>query len=221
MGGPFILLRKLVLLAFIGFASLLLIGPIVALIASLLSFGLVLLSLALPFAVVGLLVWVPVRLFSSGAWAAWKDMHATGKTMGRVTLLPLRGCARVAAGTARLRQGAHCGLAQASRALNGARRGGRWVWESRSRLSWVADFLGGIVVECFSGALVGLLFGGIASWQYQAGEGPAWLGLAVGALLGLAVAVTRRQAERGPAGSLPYGPLEPAAHSPDGSACGG
>jgi hypothetical protein len=215
MGGPLVLLQKLVVLAVVGFVALLLIGPVLVLVATLFSIGITLFSMALPFLVIGLIVWIPIRLFSSGGSTAWRDIHNAGKAMGRVTLMPLRGGAWVGHGAEFVRKGARGSLSGANCVLDGVRRGGTWAWQRRSRLVEAADFLGGLFVEGTCGAMVGLLFGGIASWQLQAGETPVWLGAAVGALLGLVVAVTRRHAERSPAATLSWAPFEPAARQPE------
>jgi hypothetical protein len=93
---PAEVIRKLGLLALMGFGVVVLSGPILALLSVALSFALVL----LPFVAVGLLVWLPFRFLWRGKEAAIQDVHeihqnvgaaagGVGRAIGRtITFLP-------------------------------------------------------------------------------------------------------------------------------------
>jgi hypothetical protein len=74
------LVRKIGLLALMGFTVVLLSGPILAVVSVLLSLVLVL----LPFVLVGLAVWLPIRYLSGGRQALAGDLHGVGHDLGRV-----------------------------------------------------------------------------------------------------------------------------------------
>jgi hypothetical protein len=93
---PAEVIRKLGLLALVGFGVVVLSGPILALLSVALSFALVL----LPFVAVGLLVWLPFRFLWRGKEVAIRDVHeihqnvgaaagGVGRAIGRtITFLP-------------------------------------------------------------------------------------------------------------------------------------
>jgi hypothetical protein len=93
---PAEVIRKVGLLALIGFGAVVMSGPILALLSVALSFALVL----LPFVAVGLLVWLPFRFLWRGKEAAIQDVHefrqnvgtaagGVGRAIGRtITFLP-------------------------------------------------------------------------------------------------------------------------------------
>jgi hypothetical protein len=93
---PAEVIRKIGLLALIGFGAVVMSGPILALLSVALSFALVL----LPFVAVGLLVWLPFRFLWRGKEAALQDVQdirqnvgtaagGVGRAIGRtITFLP-------------------------------------------------------------------------------------------------------------------------------------
>ena len=68
--------KKIAFLTMLGFATLVLVGPVlaiaIALVATFFSLVLTVASLVLPFLLVGLLVWVPFQMFQQGPQAGWR-----------------------------------------------------------------------------------------------------------------------------------------------------
>jgi hypothetical protein len=79
--APAEVIRKVGLLAVIGFGVVMLSGPVLALLSVALSFALVL----LPFVAVGLLVWLPFRYLWHGRQAAIQDVHEIRQNVGTAT----------------------------------------------------------------------------------------------------------------------------------------
>jgi hypothetical protein len=88
------LFRKLVFLTFLGFAVMVLFGPIVAIA-----------SVILPFALVGFLVWIPFQLFALRRPVDWDRIGVRARALGQDLANCGRGCTRVAAWPARLASG--------------------------------------------------------------------------------------------------------------------
>jgi hypothetical protein len=89
--------RKIGLLALLGFGVVILSGPILAILSIVISFG----AVVLGFALVGFLVWSFFQLLIYGRQAAWDNMQAfganaahaagsIGRTTGRVLAFPIR-----------------------------------------------------------------------------------------------------------------------------------
>ncbi len=79
--APAEVIRKVGLLAMIGFGVVMLSGPILALLSVALSFALVL----LPFVAVGLLVWLPFRYLWRGREVTIQDVHEIRQNVGTAT----------------------------------------------------------------------------------------------------------------------------------------
>jgi hypothetical protein len=165
--GPVCWLRKFGFFALIGLAVIFLTGPVIAVVSVVLSFVVVAVSLLLPAAVLGFLIWVPVRSLFTGSGAAWRDVRRTTQVVGQTIAVPVRSSLRLCQRTVQLGQ-------RASQPAAGA-----------------ASLLLGIVVETISGALVGALLvavsglSGVQPWHY-------WFGALLGSLFGALVAITRR-----------------------------
>src|SRR6516225_138947 len=77
-------------LTVIGFLTLLLIGPVLAVCATLLWLILTLLSIFLPFAVIGFLVWLPYRLLSGRGTAVTEIKLFIKGTLQALVAMPAR-----------------------------------------------------------------------------------------------------------------------------------
>lgn len=77
--SPACALRKIVFLTVMGFGVVLLSGPILAILSVMLSLGFV----ALGFAVVGFMVWIPFRMMVVGHEGALQEVHELGRGVGR------------------------------------------------------------------------------------------------------------------------------------------
>jgi hypothetical protein len=75
----FDLVRKIGLLALFGFGAIVLSGPILAVLSVVLSIGMVVLA----FALVGFLVWFPLRIMAVGSRVAFENVHDMGRGIGR------------------------------------------------------------------------------------------------------------------------------------------
>src|SRR5690242_7685440 len=91
-------LRVVSFLAVLGFLTVVLVGPVLALVIGLLSLIAGLLIAVLPFALVGLLVWGVYVAASHNRRAAWQGLRARASAIGRwVVAVPLAACVRVCA----------------------------------------------------------------------------------------------------------------------------
>src|SRR5207253_7927805 len=81
---------KIAYLALIGFLAILLTGPIIAVFSALFSLVVAILSVLVPFALIGVLIWLPWRLCAKGRSAALEDMAKARRIMrARVIQVPL------------------------------------------------------------------------------------------------------------------------------------
>jgi hypothetical protein len=165
--GPGCFFRRIGFFALIGFAVLFLSAPIIALVSAVISLVLVVVSFVLPFALIGFLVWLPLRGFRNGASAAWKDLRA---------------------GT----EAVHGTIQSASRltaSMTGkvVRAGNVLVSTAQEK----AQFVGIMLLEILSGTMVGVLFGFIWQFRQPIECEPIAICGAIGATLGTLVAVSR------------------------------
>jgi hypothetical protein len=160
--------RKLCFFTLMGFLALILLGPVIAVVATLLSLVLTVLLLVLPFAVIGYLVWIPYQVLSRDKQAAWNNIRDAGLAFHQaLVVVPAGICAQVCRGGARI---------------------GRFALEKTRRLK---KFLAGIATETVCGTLVGGVVGMVGSLIHQ--DNPLeWrvpvgflLGAIIGALIGL------------------------------------
>jgi hypothetical protein len=151
-------LRKLTFLSVLGFLAMVLLGPVLAILGVMLSF-----------AVLGLVVWVPIRVLMFGRPLEWDRWGQTGKKYcGAV----FRGCNRI---SSQFHSGGGVVLEKASAA-------GR--------------FLGTILRETACGALVGAMLGLLQGAQGSFQPRTVGLGVLIGAGVGAFVALTSRTAVR-------------------------
>ncbi len=164
--GPVSTLAKIGFLTLIGLATVFLAGPILTILALVLSVGLMIFCMVLPFALVGLLVWVPLRALFQGTSVAWKDTCDIGKGMWTCFVVPVRGCGRVVARTVDIGQ------------------------RIRKRSHALASWLRGIFVETVSAALVGGLLGAFIGGSNRGLGVSILFGALTGAVLGALVGVS-------------------------------
>jgi hypothetical protein len=175
--------RKIGLFALMGFAVVTLGGPIFAILSVFLSFALVVLG----FAIIGFLIWAPLRLLLSGREAAVASIRDLGVGVGRTLQQTGRGAARVVAFPVRLVSWVAAGAGSLIR--------GTW------RVSWAtARVLSQVAVFAATGALVGLgmtMVGGHGGPDMApAAALNAVVGSAIGALAGLVMMIRERRAMR-------------------------
>ncbi|HKI34962.1 MAG TPA: hypothetical protein VKA46_24110 [Gemmataceae bacterium] len=197
-------LRVVSFLTVLGFLSVVLVGPVLALVFGLLALVAGLLLLALPFALVGLLVWSAYLAAARDRKAAWEALRGRTAGIGRwLVRIPLAACVRLCSWGVRVgcvlapvalpvarrageaaRQGVEQGVVLAER---GARAAGDAAVRARS----TAQFVGAVLLEVIGGAAVGTILvclvdspvpGGILALHILGGAvAGAFLGLLVGA----------------------------------------
>ncbi len=176
----FELLRKVVLLALLGVAAVVLVGPVVAILS--VAFSLVL--IVAPFAFIGFLVWVMVQVAVGGQRLAWDNVRQLGRSIADTVQHVSRRAAQVLQAPARL------GKEIAGRTAHLA--GGAW------RLARAGTR---IIGEVLLITAVGLLIGGgvdLFAGTPRHGPGPmipwnALLGGALGCLAGTVMAIRERR----------------------------
>jgi hypothetical protein len=222
----FQLLGRLTFLAFVGFVALMLIGPVLAVVGTL-----------LPFAVVGVLVWSGYRLFRRAVgcprrWAEgehevrhrmWRGMRYAGRGAWVCGARAAEAMPAVLAGARRAGEqvrdrgwGACRGAWEAGgpvvmrgveRAGQAARACGACAAESvpavlaRARQAGAPvrarlRFVARILWEVACGSLVGVTMGSLAGWQTNSVAEYVLLGGLMGAVLGLIVGVSRWEPAR-------------------------
>jgi hypothetical protein len=200
-------LRLVCFLAVLGFLTVVMIGPLLALVIGVLTLIVGFLIATAPFILVGLLVWGVAVAVSPERRQAWQKLRArAGAVSHWVVTVPLAACARLCA------WGFGVGRALAPIAVPAARRAGevardgveagvalaeRGAVKARS----VAQVAAGVMLEVIGGAAVGTILVCLAD---SGARGPS-LGLYIaagalgGAFLGLLVGAARSspRAERG------------------------
>lgn len=197
-------LRVVSFLAVLGFLTVVLVGPVLALVVGVLSLVVGLLVAALPFALIGLLVWGAYLAVSRDPRVGWQKLRAKAGAVGRwVVAVPLAACVRLCAwgvGVGRVlaplavpvarrageaaRGGVEAGAALAGRGANAA---GAALVKTQS----AARFVGAVLLETVGGAAVGTILvcladsgarGAALGWRIFAGAvAGAFIGLLVGA----------------------------------------
>jgi hypothetical protein len=178
-------IRKVGLLALVGFSVILLSGPIVAILSVVLSLGVIVLG----FALVGFLVWLPFRILTVGSQVAFQNLHDAGKAVGGVAM----GVGRVGAKA----------VVVPPRAAGRMCAGGFRVAKAGLRLTWsAARFIGEVGVVAAAGVLVGVIFGLISGTQtHNLGVAipmNAFAGGLIGAATGIVMTIRERRAGRAP-----------------------
>jgi len=161
--------RKLVLLTMLGFLVVVL-GPVIV----------TALSVVVPFALIGFLVWGGFQLVCHGRQVAWQHTREFGS--GLVAVLR------------RL-------VAAPGRVFAAGKKGGLFAWRKAHALG---RSVGGILVQTLGGALVGGLLGVLGGLHYHDAVVRVPIGILGGALLGLGARVLLR----GPAKPVGVQPTE-------------
>ncbi len=129
-------LRTFASLVLIGFLALVLAPPLLFLLTGAVSALVGLFAAFLPFALVGLLIWVPYHVLTHGGEATWQRAREMVVGLGRTTFaIPLRVCGAI---------------------LSRSLAVGRWVLDFNRQ---AVRFVGVLLFEALSGALVGGLVG--------------------------------------------------------------
>jgi hypothetical protein len=190
-------LRLVSFLAVLGFLTVVLIGPVLALVVGVLTLILGLLTVASPFILVGLVVWGTAVAISPERRVAWQKLRARAAALGHwVVTVPLAACGRVCA------WGFGVGRSLAPMAVPVARRAGEVARDGVEagvalaergavKARGVAQVVTGVLLEVIGGAAVGTILvcladtgvrGGTLALHIVAGAlGGAFLGLLVGA----------------------------------------
>ena len=192
-------LRLVSFLAVLGFLTVVLIGPVLALVIGVLTLVAGFLIATGPFILVGLLVWGVAVAISPDRREAWRKLRArAGAVSHWVVTVPLAACARVCA------WGYGVGRSLAPLAVPAARRAGEVARDGVEagvalaergavRARSVARVAAGVMLEVIGGAAVGTILVCLADTSMR---GPA-LGLHIaagavaGAFLGLLVGAAR------------------------------
>jgi hypothetical protein len=160
--------RKFAFCALIGFLVILLLGPAVALVSVLFSFAVVALTALLPLVLVGLLVSIPVRCLRRQKLVSWPGVCTKTRAV----------CQTAVAGP--MRTGV--------RVCHGALQTGH---RARAKCQGMMHLLGGILAEMISGALVGVLLGGLMALQTEHLTESVLASAGIGAGLGILVGASR------------------------------
>jgi hypothetical protein len=197
-------LRVVAFLTVLGFLTMVLIGPILALVIGILTLFAGVLIATLPFALVGLVVWGVYVAASPDRAAAWRSLRTQLAAAGHwIVRVPLAVCVRVCAWgiavgrvlTPRVvpvarragdaaREGIHAGVALAGRGAGAA-------IEVAGKARSTAQRVGSVMLEVIAGAAIGTILiclidshvpGGVLALHILGGAlGGACLGLLVGA----------------------------------------
>jgi hypothetical protein len=147
-------LRKLIFLALVGLLAVVLIGPVLAVVGVLASFALI-----------GLMVWLPIRYFVGGQPVEWDRVREKGRHYCGVVM---RGCQRFG--------------------------GGVWNYGHgpMERLRATGRFLAAVCRETLCGTILGAMLGLIHGSQDGFHLQPLILGICLGAVIGAFVGLMSR-----------------------------
>jgi hypothetical protein len=192
-------LRVVSFLAVLGFLTVVLIGPVLALVVAVLALIVGLLAAASPFILVGLVVWGTAVAISPERRAGWQKLRARAAALGRwVVTVPLTACGRVCA------WGFGVGRSLAPIAVPVARRAGEVARDGVEagvalaergavKARGAAQVVGGVMLEVIGGAAVGTILVCLADTSLP-GRALALriaAGAVAGAFLGLLVGAAR------------------------------
>ncbi len=163
-------LRVVAFLTVLGFLTAVLIGPVLTLIVCMLALMLTAAAIALPFALIGLLVWAACVAVAHDRRAAWLSLRSRVGELGRwFVAAPLGACLRLCAwGAAAVRALAPVAVPVARRAGEVARdgvekgvvlagRGAEAAGAALTRARTWGQFVGGVLLEVIGGAAVGTI----------------------------------------------------------------
>jgi hypothetical protein len=157
-------IRKLLFLALFGFLAVILAGPVLAILSILASLIISVVAIVLPFALIGLLVWLPFQALVLGRQIHWHKIGQAGGVLFR---------------------GAFHALGQV---VGG---GFRLLGAIGSKVKAVALFFSRIVLDVVGGALVGGVLGVIGGQLHGDVEGRVPVAMLIGAGVGVVIALAR------------------------------
>jgi hypothetical protein len=192
-------LRLICFLAVLGFLTVVLIGPVLALVLGSLAIILGLLIAAAPFIVIGLGVWGVFVALSPERRGAWQQLRTRAGAIGHwAVTVPPSACRKVCTwGYGAGRKLAPIAVPAARRAgevaRDGVEAGVALAERGAARARSAAQIVGGIVLEVIGGAAVGIILVCLAD---SSPRGPILgihiaAGAIAGALLGLLVGAAR------------------------------
>jgi hypothetical protein len=197
-------LRVVAFLTVLGFLTVILIGPLLALVIAVFAVVAGVVIVTLPFALIGLLVWGVLAMSAQDRAAAWQGFRLRAAALGRwLVVVPFAACGRVfawALGVGRMlapvalpvarkagdvaREGIQHGVAMAGRGANAA-------VEVAGKARSTAQRVGSVLLEVVAGAAIGAILiclvdshvpGGVLAMHILGGTlAGACLGLLVGA----------------------------------------
>jgi len=157
--SPFVLFARVGMLGLLGFAVVILAGPVIGILAAI-----------LPFVLIGFVAWCLIQLLHSGPRATWETLRQAGRFTGAATVKVAHGFGRVFTFPAQTAVRAYHGSRQlAGKAWRGTTAGVKMAVE------------GGVVT--LSGAGIGLVVGLVTSATKQDREMAVPMNIAVGAAL--------------------------------------
>jgi hypothetical protein len=197
-------LRGVAFLTVLGFLTVVLVGPVLALVFGILAVFVAVAAAALPFALIGLLVWSVCLAATRDRWAAWESLRARAAGLGHwFVTVPPRVCGRLCGwGLGAVRALAPLAVPVARRAGEVARdgvekgvvlagRGADAAAAGLTRARSLGRFAAAVVLEVIGGAAVGTILvclvdsasrGGALALHITAGAvAGACLGMLVGA----------------------------------------
>lgn len=177
--SPGSILRKIILFCLLGFVTLVLFGPLVAVLSAVLSVATVILS----FALVGFLVWSLFQAILYGRQTAVQNMKAVGQGMGR--MVPA-----IADRVLRVLRFPFWALGRIAAGLKNA------AWFVASRTWWTTRFVGSIVPVAATGVLVGAAVGLATGMQTHDLGATVPIDALCGGLMGVGVGVAMAVMER-------------------------
>jgi uncharacterized membrane protein len=139
--NPLLVVTRIGMLALLGFAVLVLAGPVIGIVGAI-----------LPFVLVGFLAWCGFQLISSGPQATWRMLRQAGGVLGTATVKTAQFCNRAVAFPART----------TVRAIQGTRQLAGKAWRGMTAGAKVG--IEGSIVT-LSGAAVGAIVGLLTSLQ--------------------------------------------------------
>jgi hypothetical protein len=199
-------LRVVAFLTVLGFLTVVLIGPVLVLVAGILSIFVTLAAVMLPFALIGLLVSAVYQAVAHDRRLEWRNLRTHVANLGHwFVAVPLAACVRVCAwGAGAVRALAPVTVPVARRAGEAARdgveagvvlagRGADAAGAALTRARTFGHFLGGVLSEVVGGAAVGTILVCLADSATRGGTLALHIsaGAIAGACLGLLVGAAR------------------------------
>jgi hypothetical protein len=199
-------LRIVAFLTVLGFLTVVLIGPVIALVLSVFAVVATAVAVTLPFALIGLLVWGVFAASARDRAAAWQGFRLRAAALGRwLFVVPFAACARVCTwglGVGRTlapvavpvaRQAGEVAREGIQVGVNLAGRGADAAGAALVKAHSFTRFVGGVLLEIVGGAAVGTILVCLADSGAR-GAALGWrifAGVVAGALIGLLVGAAR------------------------------